>query len=311
MNSFFKRYWKILCLSAGVYLLWVLGWLIYTKTLWPFAMNHINGSGWNASNFSISYAASALDSLIFFTVVGLAITIISIKRPEEEKLATKIEYIFPDADSDSPLGKFLGNKISALACISPITERTIIIQEISEAFGAIKVMSKTNCVIKNIHNNHHYATDSMSYGVKLDLVEIDSPLLGEVNDISVLFDLHDPSKNRRILNGTQPLTKANPEFSETFSLKLEPGETASYLTAAWIWQPITDTVRFTPPRYTEAQSVKLCNETQHVIDIRVGIPNDEDEMFQIQPGRMHEFEVGACVPGEKIIVHFESWKLPD
>jgi hypothetical protein len=274
-------------------------------------MNHINGIEWAPSDFSVSYAASALDSLIFFTVVGLAITFISIKRPEEEKLATKIEYIFPDADSDSALGKFLANKVSALACISPITERTITIQEISEAHGAIKVLSKTNCVIKNIHNNHHYATDSMSYGVKLDLVEIDSPILGEVNDISVLFDLHDPSKNRRIINGTHPLTKSNPEFKETFSLKLEPGETASYLTSAWIWQPISDSVRFIPPRYTETQNVKLCNDTQHVIDIRVGIPNDEDVEFQIQPGRSHEFKVGACVPGEKVILHFDNWKLPD
>ena len=103
----------------------------------------------------------------------------------------------------------------------------------------------------------------------------------------------------------------DPEFKETFSLKLEPGETASYLTSAWIWQPITDSVRFIPPRYTEAQNIKLCNDTQHVIDIRVGVPNDEDVEFQIQPGRTHEFKVSACVPGEKVILHFDSWKLAD
>lgn len=311
MNSFFKRYWKILCLSAGVYLLWVLGWLIYTKTFCPSIMNHINGIQWKPSNFSISYAASALDSLIFFTVVGLAITVISIKRPEEEKLATKIEYIFPDADADSTLGRFLANKISSLACISPVTSRIITIKEISEENETVKVMSRTNCIIKNIHNNHHYATDSMSFGVKSDPVKVDGDLIGEVNDISIFSNLEDPSKNQHILSGAYPITTSSPEFSETFSLKLSPGEVVSYQTSAWLWQPIKESLRFTPPRYTESQDVTIHNETLYAIDFRVGIPNDADVSFQIQPGRSHNFKVGSCTPGEKIIVHFEKWKLHD
>ncbi|MCG7551970.1 hypothetical protein [Pseudoalteromonas sp. Of11M-6] len=311
MSNFFKKYWKTLIFSAGAYLLWVIFCLIYVKFLFPDVMTHLKDDSWKPSDFAISYAASATDSLIFFAVVGLAITLISLRKPEEEKLATKIEFIFPGADPESTLGKFLANRISALACVSPVTKRVIAIQEISEANDAVKVLSKNDCIIKNIHNNHEYATDSMSFGITADEVNIDSDIIGEVNDIKILFDLEDPSKNRHILNGTQALTNSNREFKETFSLSLEPGQVVNYQTSAWLWQPLKESIRLSPPRFTESQQISLYNNTQHVIEFRVGIPNDEDLTFQVQPGRKHEFEVSCCSPGEKVIIHFEKWQLPD
>lgn len=301
------------------YIIWVTWWMIYAD-IWfngiLFLDSHISNRQ-HPSDFSISYAASAFDSLVFFIFVGAVLTIITLRRPEEEKLATKVDFIFPGAESKPRLSTFLQQRISALACISPKTTRRIIIQDvidIKDEHGqiidkAVKILTKTHCLIENIHNNHEYATDEMSFGMTLDPIVIENGINGEVHDISITKHVENNAESapEHQLNGTHQILGTNLKYHKSFSLKLSPKQKAVYQTSAWIWQPISKVVSFNPPRFTEKQSITIFNETDYVISLRVGIPNDADMEITLQANDNKNFEVDACLPGEKVTLNFNDF----
>ena len=318
--DFVKRFVKIntwikyVIVGFILYTLWVFGWLIYADIIFDdhtLLDTHIENRK-TPTDFSVSYAASAVDSLIFFILIGGILAFMSFKRPEEEKLATKIDYIFPGAEDDSRLSDYLQKKISSLACISPKTIRNITIQDVlldekNEVY-ALKVLSKTHCVIKNIHNNHEYATDEMAFGLTLDPIQTKDGINGEVYDISITkhTEQENPSEPEHLIDGIFQLTGENLEYKKSVSLKLTPGQTASYQSSAWIWQLVNKALTFNPPRYTGSQKVEICNTTDFILELRVGIPNSADKIQTLAPSEKFHFDVNACLPGEKVIVNFTN-----
>ncbi|QVK23127.1 hypothetical protein KHX94_18905 [Shewanella dokdonensis] len=192
-----KRIIFSIFLSLVIYSGWVTFWMAYAN-LWffnnEFIIKHFRGNN-EPSDFSVSYAASSLDSLIFFIVIGLITFLLSIKKPEDETLRTKVSYIFPGYDSDPSLIKFLQDKISALACISPQVHRVVTFQELVRFDDidkyAIKTYTKSNSLIKNIHNNHQYNNDCAIFRATADKVDtsLNVDLLGEIHDLAIIKKL--------------------------------------------------------------------------------------------------------------------------
>ncbi|MBB1363912.1 hypothetical protein H5125_17365 [Shewanella sp. SR44-4] len=305
-----------------VYIIWVTFWMIYADILFKDCLlldshfpNRIK-----PSDFSVSYAASAFDSLVFFILVGSVLTVLTLRRPEEEKLATKVDFIFPGAEDRPRLSKYLQDQITSLACISPKTSRRIVIQDVLEINDpesgkselAVKVLTKTYCLIENIHNNHEYATDKMAFGMTLDPIKIENGIHGEVHDISITKHIENSSEAypEHQLNGTHQILAGNLKYYKTFALKLAKKQKAAYQTSSWMWQPINKGLSFNPPRFTELQCITIINETDYVMNLRVGIPNNGDVDINLQANQSHEFDVDACLPGEKVTINFSELIAP-
>lgn len=304
-------YWPVL-LSVGVYALWVTFWMIYAD-IWLndilFFDAHISNRT-HPTDFSVSYAASAFDSLVFFLSVGVILTLISHRSPEDENLAKKVEYIFPGIESDDKLSIYLQQSISSLACISPITKRIITFQELKilpNNNSVIKIYTKTNALIKNIHNNHEYIMDNAIFKASADLNE-DLDVLGEIHDLAIMqkLDNHELIEKEHILNGAHSLTNDCNEFTQAYKMQLTPDETIQFMTSGWMWQSPDEEMTYTAARYTKKQQIELHNELNQELKIQLTSPVRGEVFITIPPnGQVIEL-FDALTPGQQIKMKIES-----
>ena len=307
-------------LGIILYAFWLSFWMI-NANLWLVdyeILNILFSNRADPTDFSISYAASSLDSFVFFVLIGLVLAIISFKKPQEENLGTKIEYIFPDVKG-TPLTEYLKDGVTKLACISPITERTITLQEISKCGKFIKVLIKSHAVIKNLHNNHEYSQKSAKF--KLFASEphpADEVILGEAHDASVIYTLNGTKHTKHVINNVVQLTKESPEYSKKFPIRLDSEQSAIYQTSGWLWQPIStetfsteaekneQTLSFSVFRYTEQQTFKVINYTNRHIEVFFEAPNVPDKHTEIPPSKNENeehsdfFDAGWVKPTDKV-----------
>lgn len=313
MPKFIKQYKWVFIISLLAYSFWVCYWLMLAN-IWFVGIEFFDihfPSRLNPSPFTISHAASAVDSLVFFSTVTLVITAISFRKPEEEKLHTKIEYIFDGADAKSKLGEYLAYRVSSLACISPITDRVITFLEILPDSNMIKVATNTDVQIMNMHNNHQYATDEMMYRIQADDVEVPGGIFGEVHDISMVFDATNPEKNKRVIDCTEQLTADTRVFEERFSLKLQPQEKVIYKTNAWIWQSLKEDLRIVTPRYIEEQKITLKNKSDKCVTLVALLPTGknsgedfENKNISLKPNETITLELNGITPDDIITLRF-------
>jgi hypothetical protein len=309
-QSIFSKY---VFISVGVYVIWVAFWMI-NADIWLTDIllfdAHLPNRA-NPSSFSISYAASAFDSLVFFICVGLILSFLSMRSPEDENLAKKVEYIFPGTEADDNLSKYLQKSISSLACISPETKRTVTFQDIKrfddKGFFAIKIYTKTNALIKNIHNNHEYVLDDAIFKVNADLIE-DIEVLGEIHDLAIMQRLNNNEliDKTHILNGACTLTNENNAFTKQYSMQLRPDETIQFMTSGWMWQSSEDVMTYTAARYTTKQQIELCNELDFELKIRLTSPTKGVVHISIPPNDRVIEIFDTLIPGQHIEMKIES-----
>ena len=306
---------KYVILGLLAYALWVSFWMIYAN-IWfadyAFFDAHIP-SRKTPSDYAISYAASSFDSLIFFLFVGSVLTLLTTKSPEDEKLSTKVDYIFPGTGDDEKLSLYLQKRISSLACICPLTKRTITFQQckiLGDDEYAIKSYTKTNSLIKNIHNNHEYILDDAMFKISADILE-DIQTLGEVHDVAILKRLGSDEllEKEHILNGAHTLTNELNEFTQQYRMQLSPNETIQFMTSGWMWQSNKKPMTYTAARYTQKQQIDMYNELDIELKLKITSPTKGSIQIIIPPQSSVTELFDVLSPGEKISIALETTKV--
>lgn len=264
-------------IGLSIYLLWVFSWLIYTD-VWSTGIDRLDDiirPTEGVSDFAVSYAASALDSLIFFILVGFILTIIALKKPEEEKLNRKIEYIFPDVESESDLLPYLVESVSALACINTVAERVLTVTEVSPDNKHLRISLKSHSAIKNIHNNADYANAKMPWGFTVDAQKPDEAILGEIHELSIIDKIGNSTKEKHIIQGIVQLTDTYREHNVTFPMQLSAGQEVIYQANCWVWEAVGNPFSFSIGRYTQHQKISVMNTTDQEISVTVERKNSK------------------------------------
>jgi hypothetical protein len=281
-EKIFKRTGVSPLIGFFFYFIWVIVWLIYVSVLSTGIedLDKLIRPVGIASDFAISYSASSLDSLIFFLLVGFILTIIALKKPEEEKLNRKIEYIFPDVDSESKLLPYLVNSVSALACINTLSERVLTITEVSQDKKHLKISSKAHSSIKNIHNNTDYEEERMPWGFTVDVIKPDEKILGEVHELSIIDRIGNSAREKHIIKGIVQFTDKNREHSVTFPMVLTAGQEVIYQSNSWAWETMGNGFDFGISRYTVLQKFSISNATDEEIHISVTKRNEKTKTLE-------------------------------
>ena len=261
------------------------------------------------SSFVVSFIASATQDVLFFLIVGLVVFSLGQKDPKEEDLVTKVKHIFPGVEPGTPLSIHLREQINKLSCISPKVTRHVTIAEYCPTKKAFKVYIKTNTYVKNIHNNAEYATDEMRLALNVDKVEPEDDIYGQVLDISIVYDVKNPTKNMHQKGGVITLKGSN-EYSTSFSLKLEAEQEALYHVHTWSWQDMRKSLRFGALRFTELQEIVFCNKTgenikviqsnsDNPITLSEGQSSSEITRDHIEPGEWTAFSIEVIAQEER------------
>ncbi|MDO6685367.1 MULTISPECIES: hypothetical protein [unclassified Agarivorans] len=264
-----------------IYASWCFIVLIYIKEASSGVgyLDHIIQEFGEPSEFIKSYASSAIDSLVFFVLVGLVLTVRSIKQPEDERLSRKVEHIFPTVQTESILSKHLIDKVSELACINETTERIVSICDYSESDGFVKISIKSHSVIKNIHNNCSFSHPNMPWGFSVEESKPNTEILGEIHEISIISKLTGNSKEKHLLSGIAQLTADENSYNTTHSIDIPAEKEVLYQTNVWAWEHINKKWTFNSSRYTESRRFSLFNHTE--IDFQVDVELSNGETSQI------------------------------
>jgi len=213
-----------------------------------------------------SYLASSLDNIIFFSSIGVILFLVSKAKPENDKLANKIKYIFPTVEKDKDLSSYLNKKISSLACIATESERNIDLIGVSKCEGFIKLSINSESHLKNIYGKDDFISDEIMFKVKVDPVPFDD-LYGEISEIYITDTLEGIPKDNQKLQSIRRLVKGDSEFSKLLKVKIKPNKGALYKTTAWYWQNISETFNFHVSRYTEKQVYHVKNSTEDSMNV--------------------------------------------
>lgn len=285
LAKLFKKVGVSPFIGIGVYFVWFSYWMVYSGT-WlndVYWIQEMVDPAETPSSFAVSYAASALDSLVFFLFVGLVLAIIALKKPEEEKLNRKIEYIFPDIEPESHLASYLVDRVSSLACVNKLSERELTITDISDDNRFIKISVKSHSVIKNIHNNTQFANDKMPWFFNVDVDMPSEKILGEIHELSMLYKIGDSSKEKHIIKGIEQLTSNNRSYNTTFPVELDPGQEIIYQANCWAWESSGKEFNFNISRYTELQRFNILNATNKDIVLMVETENKKTGKKESNP----------------------------
>ena len=292
-----------------VYILWCVILFIYIGQIssgHEFIDSVIRSYG-EPSDFIKSYAPSALDSLIFFGLIGGLLTAHSMKQPEDEKLSRKIEHIFPEVQTESKLSNYLVDKISELACMNQVTERIISIMDFSQDDKYLKLSIKSHSVIKNLHNNHSFAKSNMPWSFGVDSCKPNTEVLGEIHEVSVVHNISGMSEERHLLKGIATLTHEKKEHSLTFPLKIEAEKEVLYQSNSWAWEHMDKKWAFHSSRYTEERKFVFHNFTKIKFEITAELFNtngnvsgDKGDVLAIGPGETKTISHSQLLPNESI-----------
>jgi hypothetical protein len=289
-------------IGFAAYFIWVSMWLVHVS-VWSTGNipldNLIRPEAPPPSDFSISYAASALDSLIFFILVGFILAIIALKKPEEEKLNRKIEYIFPDVEPESKLLPYLVESVSALACINTMSERVLTITDISPDNNHIKISLKSHSVIKNIHNNTEYANEKMPWSFTVDAVKDDEAILGEIHELSIVDKIGNSSREKHIIQGIVQFTNEYREHNVTFPMRLSAGQEVIYQANCWVWESAKNPFCFNISRYTQHQKITLLNTTTKELSVTV---TNNNSKTNVKDSNTYDLPA-AKESGDKLTLH--------
>jgi len=309
IRLFFKNLGKAPIIGVIAYALWCFILFVYIKE-WStgsvFLDEAIQSYG-TPSKFIISYAPSALDSLIFFILVGGILTAHSMKQPEDEKLSRKIEHIFPEVPTESKLSKHLIDKISELACINQLTERTISITEFSKDDKFLKLSIKSHSIIKNMHHNHAFSQSNMPWSFSVDSCKPNTDILGEVHEVSVVHNITRGSEEKHLLQGIATLTKDNMSHSLSYALDINAEKEVLYQANAWAWEDINKKWTFNSSRYTEVRKFIIHNGTDTPFEIETELSdtngdalNNKDARITISPDETKTICHNQLLPDETI-----------
>jgi hypothetical protein len=266
INGYFRVLGWPPIIGLAVFTFWVLGVMIHIN-VWMIENVQINAfidTFGEPSNFMMSYGPSSVDSLIFFYVVSIAFTLHSLKKPEDEKLSRKVEYIFPAVPPESKLAKHLLDKITELASINTLTERVITITDYDKKNGFIGLSLKTHTIIKNLHNNHSFSASNLKYNFSISVNKPNETVLGTINEVSIVDNLTGETKEKHLLDGRVVLNKDKMKYSLNYPLTLKPEQEVLYQTNVWAWEDIDELWTFGAERYTEKRKITIINQVKDI-----------------------------------------------
>ncbi|HCU66949.1 MAG TPA: hypothetical protein DF774_14430 [Rheinheimera sp.] len=114
-------------------------------------------------SYKVSYAASVIDTLIFFITVGLGIAIYGLTKPEDSSFEKKINYLFPRAALTVGGKKYLLKQINKLAVISERTRVTFQIDEHCFDHNLTGYTMIYEQKISNLHNKQSFMDEDVKF----------------------------------------------------------------------------------------------------------------------------------------------------
>ncbi len=236
-------------------------------TLLTFAGMFINkDSLWiHRSEFMLSFFASAVESILFFSVVGVVTSLAAASDPRRAAYESKIRYLFPSVSVSTGALSYAANEIERLGCIAQHIKRTIKVIKVRDEDENFRLYVTTRYVFLNIFDSRSVRAN-LGPSISPDSTAPDGTLLGEVIELSVV-----PFIGLSEHHVDQPETIPASGYEKEVWVDIPPGKNVEVIARHWVWQNDGEDVFFSPKRYTEKFESNIENGTNALIKVEYGL----------------------------------------
>lgn len=235
--------------------------------------------------FIISFAASFLEDLIFFLLIGAIATYISIKDPSNDHIDRRARWLFNGKRFDEGALLYIREKATNLAIYSPLCEITVTFEEINSDGLTVKANIKSTRKFANLMSDaahkkflHEYSAESDDF--------YSSQVNGELTLVST--GVGASKKNRSMSPKPLPLGG----LKESVIIEIDGDGESEFEHAFWVWYEIGKNFFFSSHQYTTRVVVRVINESEKEIclnDLR-----SKDRRPILTKGQSVEFNYGPC-----------------
>ena len=203
-------------------------------------------------DFYVSWSVNVL----FFTAIGLAAALVSLRTPRDEAFDERLSNLFAaNLGGDSGLRegarKHTTAKIKTVGFVNAAVERRITVEEYSPVMGAYRALVTVKTNVVNLFGDVD-AKDIMHFSVMPDKFVADTKppaVLGQIVSLSI--------KGNEQITSPMPIVDGAPtKFPQEFTVGKD-GE--DFIFKYWSWFAQDQFAYFTPARYCRRVSVTIVN----------------------------------------------------
>jgi hypothetical protein len=229
-----------------------------------------------------------LGELCFFTIIGLAITVISLEKPEDpskKDFRDRLKILFGSSEIPDAVLSYNSKQISRLANYATVASRFIQIETYDDTLKAYRTEIATEYQIRNLLRDIP-SPDVLSIGIVPDDFSATSLLeIGKVLSIEIA--------------GKEKLEKPAPigrnGFQTKIAIEVPPNDIVILRFKYDIWMKVGEEQRVVPQRVVETFSMRIVSRCDRNPRLRMGDVEDFTLIFA-QP--FAPTDVQGASPGE-------------
>lgn len=219
---------------------------------------------YESPNFGVSFMASAIEDVLFFSILGLTVFFLALRKPEKESLETRVWYLFSGENATVEARDYVRHAINKLACISPHTKITLNIDSFDQSINAFKVYASWELNLANMYDNQEYYDNEISSEIFLDDINVPDGINGQALSMKTVYS----DKTCTHINGPINIDNENLKYKQVFEMKLSPNGSCTHLFDSWQYNQVDGEYILSPIRYTEKFEVILRNTSGRSITYR-------------------------------------------
>lgn len=248
----------------------------------------------------VSFAASALQDILFFLITGLALLVYTIRRPEDDRLAQKLTYLFPQAKDDPVLKGYLEGAINKLGCMSDKSSFVFNIIDFDEKVNAFKVQVHFESHLRNLHNKDSYSDPKLAMSLMSDLEEVpEGSLYGQLEHVKIHNFNADAITDVSDSSHSYPINMNDKFFRHSCPFTLPPHAIALFDAKHWDWSPAGHSHFLRVSRFTRSVQFKCINSCSHeiLLDAKKIQSEEVRDEVTLDCHESHELSLAEVVPG--------------
>jgi hypothetical protein len=268
----------------------------------------------NFDDFTISFAASLLEDLLFFLFIGIVLFIITIKKPEDNDIDVRLDTVISSQNVTAQAKNHFRSETKSVLAFYERCDVSIEIHEFDEALQAYKLFFIFDAVITNMCQDIPFQL--MTYAFTTPGVEKD----GQLGEIIALY-IKDSNSGEQVGETVGSLKKLGKKgYIKKVPLEISANGKAEYKFAFWIWSEIghKDKPFYTAvDRFTDTYNLSVKNKLTNDLILPFSADlNHKDEPYKlikkpllqcakVKSGeRKKIMENDSLKPGESIDIFF-------
>ena len=219
-------------------------------------------------SYAISFFASAEQDYWFFLIIGLTVSIPTLKSPKTYGIRAKVSHFFPTLKESSPYMEEILSMMNKASCVTKNFHRKMTFVEIDG--DLFKAIVDTRFTLVNLHHNH-----SLDHNIGNFKIKPDETVLKKHPSWGMLTNFNDAKGNVIC----QPNRMDGESFSvDNYNIKLEAGEEREYNCQYTIYFDKKESLKVGFIRFTESVTFEMLNQTSKDIDVCLKVMRDEVEI---------------------------------